>query len=66
MQSGCLIFIVFADFQFDFFAYAIRLYSRTSVKNEVFVLCGNEFKQIADSFSGFIDLYMADSIELQL
>lgn len=57
---------VFADFQFNFYAYGIRLYSRPSVKNEVFVLCGDAYKQIADSFSEFIDLYMANSIALQL
>jgi hypothetical protein len=58
-------YFVFADFSFTMFSYAIRLYSENACKNEVLVLCGDEYKIISYSFSEFIDLYLNDSIELQ-
>jgi hypothetical protein len=59
-------YFVFADFSFTMFSYAIRLYVENSFRNEVIVLCGDEYKIIANSFSEFIDLYLNDSVELQL
>ena len=56
---------VLANYQFNLFAYAIRLDSDSSIENSVFVICGDEFKKIAKSFSDFILLYLNDSIELQ-
>lgn len=59
-------YYVFANYSFHLFAYVIKLYPESSINNEVLVLCGDEFKKIANSFSEFIELYQNDSIELQL
>ncbi|MCF0075689.1 SMI1/KNR4 family protein [Dyadobacter sp. CY261] len=56
---------VFANYSFNLFVYAIRLGSKKSPKNEVYILCGEKYKKIADTFSEFLDLYLEDSIELQ-
>ncbi|WP_264524791.1 SMI1/KNR4 family protein [Flavobacterium sp. N502536] len=56
----------FANFSFNLFVYVIKLYPEHTLNNEVFVICGGEYKKIADSFSDFISLYLNDSIELQL
>ena len=55
---------IFADHSFKMFTYAIRLYPIISDKNEVFILCGNEYRVIANSFTEFIDLYLNDDISL--
>jgi len=55
---------VFADYMFHMFAYAIRLYPQTTDINEVYMICGDKYKILANSFSGFLDLYFDDSIEL--
>ena len=57
---------VFANFSFNLFAYAINLYKEKVDANEVYVLCGKEYKKIANTFSDFLELYLNDSIELQL
>jgi hypothetical protein len=57
---------VFSNFSFNLFAYAIKLYPEKVNVNEVYVLCGEEYKRIADTFSDFLELYLIDSIELQL
>lgn len=59
-------YYVFADFSFCMFSYAIKLYTDLSIKNEVLVISGDEYKTIANSFSEFIELYLNNSIELQL
>ncbi len=59
-------YFVFADYSFHMFTYAIRLSNNKLEKNEVYVLCGDEYKKIANNFSEFIELYLIDSIELQL
>lgn len=56
---------VFANYFSNLFAYGIRLSGEKSIDNEVFVICGEEYKKIANSFSEFIELYLSDSIELQ-
>ncbi|WP_316810300.1 SMI1/KNR4 family protein [Pedobacter heparinus] len=56
---------VFADFNCNLFAYAIELRSKFANKNDVYILCGENYKKIANSFSEFIDLYLKDAIELQ-
>jgi hypothetical protein len=55
---------VFADWMIMSFAYAIRLYREPTAVNEVYVICGDEFKKIADSFSGFMEMYDRDTQEL--
>lgn len=57
---------VFANFNFNLFAYAINLYQEEIDINEVYVLCGEEYKKIANTFSDFLNLYLNDSVELQL
>ena len=56
---------VFADYMSHLFAYAIRLYRNTADFNEVYLICGDKYKIIANSFSGFLELYLNDSIELK-
>lgn len=56
---------VFADYMFHMFAYAIRLKNTKSDENEIYIICGDEYKIIASSFTGFIELYQSDSIKLQ-
>jgi hypothetical protein len=59
-------YFVIVDYQFHLYTYVIRLYSIVSKKNDVLVLCGSEFEQIANSFSEFLDLYLAQSTKLNL
>jgi hypothetical protein len=56
---------VFADYQFHLFTYAIQLDTIGGIKNEVYAICGGEFRVIANSFSHFIDRYLDDSDDLQ-
>ncbi|PSL17649.1 SMI1/KNR4 family protein [Dyadobacter jiangsuensis] len=56
---------VFANMNFNLFAYAIKLTKSLEEANEVYILCGDKYKKIADSFSEFINLYLDSSIELQ-
>lgn len=58
-------YYVFTNYSFHLFSYVIKLYSESSIKNEVLVICGDEYKKIANSFSEFIELYLNDSIKLQ-
>lgn len=57
---------VFADYMFHLHAYAIRLYKEPAERNEVYVICGDEYKEIAGSFTEFMALYAADADELYL
>lgn len=57
---------VFADYMSHLFAYAIRLYHNTIDFNLVYMICGDKYKVIANSFSAFLDLYFDDSMELKL
>lgn len=59
-------YFVVANYSFHLFSYVIKLYPQNSVKNEILVICGDEYKIIANSFSEFIEFYLNDSIELQL
>jgi len=62
-QSGnCF---VFADYMFHMFTYAIRLHQNAIGINEIYIICGDKYKIIANSFSDFLDLYLSDSAELQ-
>ncbi len=49
---------VFANFDFYLFSYAIRLYEDKTSNNEVYVLCGDEYGKVANSFTEFVDLYL--------
>lgn len=60
-------YFVFADYSFHMFSYAIYLHDIIdNNKNEVLIICGNEYKKIANSFSEFVELYLKDSGELSL
>ncbi|WP_437921156.1 SMI1/KNR4 family protein [Sphingobacterium sp. LRF_L2] len=56
---------VFANFSFNQFVYAIKLSQEETESNEVYILCGEEYKKIANTFSEFLDLYLSNSVELQ-
>jgi hypothetical protein len=57
---------VFANYSFNLFAYAIRPHPQQNMNNEVYVLCGEDYKKISNTFSDFLDLYLSNSVELQL
>lgn len=52
---------VFANYQFNLYVYAIRLYEKTTNENEVYVFCGQEYKIISKTFSKFLEEYINDS-----
>lgn len=56
---------VFAEYMFHSFAYAIRLYKDKRHVNEIYVISGDEYRIVANSFSDFLNLYFEDSIELK-
>jgi len=54
-------YYLFADYSFHAFAYAIKLYEKGfSGINEVCVISGGNYKQIAGSFTEFLELYIKD------
>lgn len=59
-------FFVFADYQLHLFSYAIHLNENTSSINQIYVICGNEFKIVAQSFTEFLELYLKKTTELFL
>lgn len=62
--NDCESCFLIADYCFHLFMYAIRLYPNESSENEVYVICEDRYKIIANSFSKFVELYLEDSIEL--
>jgi hypothetical protein len=56
---------VFADYEFHLFVYAIRLYETETSNNEVYAICGEEYRVIANSFTDFIHKYYNDSDDLR-
>lgn len=56
---------VFANYSFSQFVYAIKLSPEKTEINEVYILCGEEYKKIGNTFSKFLDLYLSNSLELQ-
>jgi len=57
---------VFADYMSHLFAYAIRLHKTKTEINEVYLICGDKYKVIANSFSEFLGLYLSDSMVLKI
>ena len=51
---------VFSDYFCHLWTYAIRLYDGASEKNEVYVICGNSFKTVANSFKEFLEIYFSE------
>jgi hypothetical protein len=45
--------------------YAIQLHQHPGSKNEILVICGDEHRVIAESFTRFIEIYLADPYQLQ-
>lgn len=60
---NCENYFVFANYNCHLFAYAIFI-NNDSESNGIIVICGDEFKKIASSFSEFLNLYLNNSIEL--
>ncbi|KKO89644.1 hypothetical protein AAW12_18640 [Sphingobacterium sp. Ag1] len=52
---------VFANYQFNLYVYAIRLYTELKKENEVYVFCGGDYKIIGNTFSKFLEEYINDS-----
>lgn len=52
---------VLGNWMMHTFAYAIRLNELPTATNEVFIICGGDFKVIASSFTEFLNLYLEDS-----
>ena len=57
---------VFSDYQCNLFTYAIRLSNSQTEVNEVYIICGDRYEVIAESFSEFLNLYINDSAVLYL
>jgi hypothetical protein len=57
---------VFADYMMHSFTYAIRLHPDTRIDNDIYVISGDKYKVIANSFSGFLHLYFDESLALQM
>jgi hypothetical protein len=49
---------VFGQYEFNLYAFGIELHRNPCSINKVFILCGEDFKIIANSFTEFIDLYL--------
>ena len=58
--SGAENCFIFADYNIHTLAYGICLYPEGSIANEIYVICGDKYKLLANSFSDFIDLYLND------
>jgi len=52
---------VFAEYSIYVHVFAIRLCENKSTYNEVYAICGDEYKLIASSFNEFIKLYKENS-----
>ena len=55
---------VFCDYEFHLMTYAIKLYNYESNRNEVYVICGDSYKLIAETFIEFLTLYLEGSDKL--
>ena len=55
---------VFCDYQFHLFTYAVRLNINRSNIQEIYILCGGDYKTIATSLNEFLELYFSDSPKL--
>lgn len=55
---------VLCDFEFHLMTYAIRLFEIKSDSNPVYVICGDEYRLIANTFSDFLCLYFNQSEKL--
>ena len=56
---------VFADYMFSMFFYGIILKKDSEQYGKVYIISGDEFKLLADSFEDFIELHTQDSLLLQ-
>lgn len=58
-------YFVFADYQMQVFSYCIGLHpDKKNTSNKIFVLCGEEFLEIASSFSEFLEMYFLQNEKL--
>ena len=58
-------YFIFCNYQIHLFSFAIKLFSDKRIHNEVLLICGEQYKKVADSFSDFIEFYLDQSINLQ-
>lgn len=57
---------VFANYLNHLYAYTIRLDKFKENNNGVFVICGDKYKQVADSFTEFIKLFLEGSQKITI
>lgn len=53
-------YYVFANYNIDLFAYAIRLYKENR-ENDIIAICGGEYRQVSNTFNEFLELYLSQS-----
>ncbi|MDN5285450.1 MAG: hypothetical protein JWR38_1724 [Mucilaginibacter sp.] len=51
---------VFMEYFTHVSVYAIRLYEHSSSINEIYAICGDSFKVVANSFTEFLELYFSE------
>lgn len=49
---------VFGAYEFNLYAFGIKLHQNLSSETSVFILCGENFRLIANNFTEFVDLYL--------
>ncbi|MEC5173755.1 SMI1/KNR4 family protein [Chryseobacterium nepalense] len=49
---------VFGAYEFNLYAFGIKLHQNLSFETSVFILCGENFRLIANNFTEFVDLYL--------
>jgi hypothetical protein len=52
---------VFCDYEFHLMTYAIQLYNSQSDDNPTYVICGDRYRKITNTFSEFVELYLNQS-----
>lgn len=57
LHENCFVFI---DYFCHLCIYAIRLHQGASEQNEVYVICGDSFKVVANSFKEFLEIYFRE------
>lgn len=57
---------VFGEYEFNLHAFGIELHQNISSENRIFILCGEDFRIIANSFTEFIDLYLNTPEEIYI
>jgi hypothetical protein len=57
---------VIADYSIHVISYSIRLFPAQSSENDVYAICGPDYKRVARSFTEFITTYMSNISSLMI